>query len=179
MKTTAYIATSLDGYIARENGGIDWLPDANEDYGFGDFLESVDAIIMGRNTYELVLSFGSWPYGKMPVIVLSSAGVVIPSELSGTIAAMSATPAEVVRRQVDLGRYHLYIDGGNTIQRFLRVGLIDRLIITTVPILIGSGISLFGELAGDVQLRHVETRNFSGGMVQTEYEVLTKSVAAR
>ncbi len=175
MRATVYVATSLDGFIARENGSIDWLPpveEDGEDYGYREFMDSVDAIVMGRRTYETVLSFGSWPYGKKPVLVLSSRQVEISQEIAGTVEAMSASPQEVVRRFAERGFNHLYIDGGKTIQGFLREGLIDRLIITRVPILLGSGIPLFGPLSHDIKLRHVETRQFENGLVQSEYEVL-------
>ena len=177
MKATVYVATSIDGFIARENGGIDWLPgeeDApeGEDYGYQEFIDSVDAIVMGRNTYESALSFGPWPYGEMPVVVLSSRRVDIPDAISGTVESMPAEPREVVRRLAQRGFGHLYADGGKTIQGFLREGLIQRLIITRVPVLIGTGIPLFGPIPQDIRLRHVETRQFENGLVQSEYEVL-------
>jgi dihydrofolate reductase len=172
MKTTVYIATSVDGFIARENGGIDWLPGGGEDYGYQEFIDSVDAIVMGRNTYELVLSFGSWPYGEKPVIILSSRQVDIPDDIARTVESMSAPPREVVMRLTERGFRHLYIDGGKTIQKFLSEGLIHRLIITKVPILIGTGIPLFGPLPHDVRLHHLETRQFENGLVQSKYEVI-------
>jgi dihydrofolate reductase len=177
MRATVYIATSVDGFIAREDGGIDWLPEGggeegDEDYGYQDFVDSVDAIVMGRSTYELASSFGSWPYGEKPVVVLSSRRVVIPEAIARTVEAMSAAPREVVRRLAQRGFGHLYVDGGRTIQGFLGEGLIDRLILTKVPVLIGSGIPLFGALPHDVGLRHLETLQFDNGLVQSKYEVL-------
>lgn len=180
MKATVYVATSIDGFIARQDGGIDWLPgqeDAQEgeDYGYQEFMDSVDAIVMGRNTYELALSFGSWPYGEMPVVVLSSRQVEIPDAIAGTVESMPAEPREVVRRLAGRGFGHLYVDGGKTIQGFLYEGLIQHLIITRIPVLIGSGIPLFGPLPHDVRLRHVETRQFENGLVQSEYKVLDEA----
>jgi len=174
MKTTVYIATSVDGFIARENGGIDWLPGGGdaEDYGYQEFIDSVDAIVMGRSTYEVVLSFGSWPYSEKPVIILSSRQVDIPDDIARTVESMSAPPREVVRRLTERGFRHLYIDGGKTIQGFLSEGLIHRLIITKVPILIGTGIPLFGPLPHDVRLHHLETRPFENGLVQSKYDVI-------
>jgi dihydrofolate reductase len=177
MRATVYIATSVDGFIAREDGGIDWLPEGGgeeggEDYGYQEFVDSVDAIVMGRSTYELASSFGSWPYGEKPVVVLSSRRVVIPEAIARTVEAMSAAPREVVRRLAERGIGHLYVDGGRTIQGFLGEGLIDRLILTKVPVLIGSGIPLFGALPHDVGLRHLETLQFDNGLVQSKYEVL-------
>ena len=146
MKASVYIATSVDGFIAREDGGIDWLPDGDggEDYGYEEFIGSVDAIVMGRNTYDLTSSFGSWPYEEKPVVVLSSRRVDIPEAIAGTVQSMSATPREVARRLAEQGFGHLYVDGGRTIQGFLNEGLIQRLIITRIPVLLGSGIPLFG-----------------------------------
>jgi dihydrofolate reductase len=177
MRATVYIATSVDGFIAREDGGIDWLPDGGdeeggEDYGYQEFIDSVDAIVMGRSTYELALSFGSWPYGEKPVVVLSSRRVEIPDAIAHTVESLSVAPREVVRRLAERGFGHLYVDGGRTIQGFLREGLIQQLILTKVPVLIGTGIPLFGPLPHDVGLRHLETRHFENGLVQSRYEVL-------
>ncbi|HWS82220.1 MAG TPA: dihydrofolate reductase family protein [Rubrobacter sp.] len=177
MRATVYIATSVDGFIAREDGGIDWLPDegdeeGGEDYGYQEFIDSVDAIVMGRSTYELALSFGSWPYGEKPVTVLSSRHVEIPDAIARTVEAMSVAPREVVQRLAERGYGHLYVDGGRTIQGFLRDGLIHQLILTKIPILIGTGIPLFGPLSHDIGLRHLETRQFENGLVQSRYEVL-------
>ena len=180
MKASVYIATSLDGFIARLNGDIGWLgepPGGNgpegggEDYGYKKFFETVDVLVMGRNTYEKVLSFDGWPYGSKPVVVLSSRSLVIPEQISESVETMSCSPAELIDRLSQRGVKHIYVDGGNTIQRFLDAGLIQRLIITTIPVLIGSGISLFGPLQHDIKLRHTETK-VSGAIVQSEYEVV-------
>ena len=177
MQATVYIATSVDGFIARENGSIDWLADGDrsqsgEDYGYQTFIDSVDAIVMGRNTYEVVLSFGSWPYADKPMVVLSSRQVDIPEHLATTVEWMDAPPRDIIRRLSERGYEHLYIDGGKTIQRFLWEGCIHRLIITRIPILLGAGIPLFGALPHDVRLRHLETRPFANGLVQSQYEAL-------
>lgn len=176
MKASVNIATSLDGFIARENGELDWLPsggsgEGSEDYGYKAFVDTVDVLVMGRNTYEKVLTFDSWPYGKKPVVVLSHRPLDIPKSIAQSVESMSCTPAELISRLAARGAKHLYIDGGKTIQGFLNAGLIQRLIITRIPVLIGSGISLFGPLQRDIKLRHIETRSFSAGLVQSEYEV--------
>lgn len=180
MKATVYISTSVDGFIARENGSVDWLPTGEvtdgEDYGYHDFMESVDALVMGRNTYELVLSFGSWPYGEKPVVILSSQQLEIPESIVNTVSTMSASPREIIRRLAERGYKHLYIDGGKTIQAFIREGLIQKIIITKIPILIGSGIPLFGALHQDIRLRHLESRQFENGLVQTTYEIIENNV---
>lgn len=177
MKASVYIATSLDGYIARGNGDIDWLPGSDgqggdEDYGYHEFMDSVDFLVMGRNTYEMVLSFGQWPYGDKPVVVLSSKPLKIPHHLAETVESKSCSPIELVKQLSERGAQHLYIDGGKTIQGFLNAGLIQQLIITRVPVLIGSGIPLFGPLNKDVKLQHIETRSFAQGLVQSKYEIL-------
>ena len=175
MKTSVFIATSIDGFIAREKGSIDWLSGgrkSGEDYGYKEFINSVDAIVMGRNTYEQVLSFPSWPYGKKPVVVLSTQKVNIPENILKTVSSMNAAPKEVVRQLSEQGYKHLYIDGGKTIQGFLKEGLIQQLIITMVPILIGNGIPLFGSLSHDIQLQHLATRQFDDGLVQCRYQVI-------
>ncbi len=173
-----FIATSQDGFIARENGEIDWLPGAGdqaegEDYGFREFFSSVDALVMGRRTFELVLTFGRWPYGEKPVIVLSHHRVEIPEILPGGVEVLSLPPHEVLERLERRGVQHVYVDGGKTIQEFLNEGLIDDLTITRVPVLLGSGLSLFGPLAGDIRLRHEWTRAYPNGLVQSRYTVET------
>jgi dihydrofolate reductase len=178
VKASVYIATSLDGFIARENGDLDWLPSGGggengEDYGYKAFMDTVDVLVMGRNTYEKVLTFGDWPYGTKPVVVLSSRSLPIPEHITRSVESISCPPAELVSRLAARGARHLYIDGGKTIQGFLNAGLIQRIIITRIPVLIGSGISLFGPLQRDIKLRHIETRQFSSGLVQGEYEVAT------
>jgi len=176
MKASVYIATSLDGFIARANGDIDWLSgggseDGGEDYGYKEFWDTVDVLVMGRNTYEKVLTFGEWPYGSKPVVVLSSKQVQIRKHIAKSVESMSCSPSELVSRLSGRGARHLYVDGGKTIQGFLDAGLIQQLIITRIPILIGSGIPLFGPLTHDIRLRHIETRQFANGLVQSKYEV--------
>lgn len=176
MKASVFIATSLDGFIARENGDIHWLSEADgngseEDYGYKDFMATVDVLVMGRKTFEKVLTFGEWPYGSKPVVVLSSRPVQVPKKIAQSVESMSCPPAELVSRLAERGAGHLYIDGGKTIQGFLDAGLIQQIIITRIPVLIGSGISLFGPLKHDVKLRHIETRQFTSGFVQSKYVV--------
>ena len=176
MKASVFIATSLDGFIARQGGDIDWLEAASQeataDHGYEKFMDSVDVLVMGRHSYEKVLTFGDWPYGSKPVVVLSSRTLTIPEHLAATVEAMSCSPAELVTELSNRGAEHLYIDGGKTIQGFLNAGLIQRVIVTVIPVLIGTGIPLFGPLTRDVRLRHVGTQQFPSGFVQSEYEVL-------
>lgn len=171
MRCSVFIATSLDGFIAREDGGLDWLPgDECEPHGYEEFFSSVDAVVIGRGTFETVLGFGSWPYGNKPVFVLSSRRTVkLPPGAVGEVLA--GDPREICARLEERGFRHLYVDGGVTIQGFLRAGLIQRMTITRIPVLLGKGIPLFGDLPGDVRLRHAWTRSFPSGMVQSEYAV--------
>ena len=175
MKTSVFIATSLDGFIARPNGELDWLgeppKEGTEDYGYKEFMDTVDVLVMGRNTFEKVLTFDGWPYGTKPVVVLTHRSLDIPESIAQFVEAMSCSPIELINRLSKQGAGHVYIDGGNTIQGFLDAGLIQRLIITRIPILIGDGIPLFGQLQRDIALRHIETQAFPGGLEQSEYEV--------
>ena len=169
-----FIGTSLDGFIARRNGALDFLPpDGGEAHGYDEFMATVDAIVMGRNTFETVLGFGPpWPYGRRRVVVLSTRPLDLSVVKSGRVEQMSGEPAQIVAQLAASGAQNLYIDGGVTIQGFLRAGLIQRLIITRVPVLIGEGIPLFGPLPRDIRLHHVSTRHYPSGLVTSEYHVI-------
>src|SRR5262245_32420291 len=171
MLATVFVGASVDGFIARPDGGLDWLPTGDPDHGYREFMATVDALVIGRGTFETVLAFSEWPYGQKPVIVLSSRALDLTSVRDRPVEWMQGEPAEVVARLEARGIGHIYVDGGVTIQRFLRAGLIQRMIVTRVPVLIGQGIPLFGPLDADIRLRHVRTRDFPSGLVQTEYLV--------
>jgi dihydrofolate reductase len=132
-------------------------------------MATVDALVIGRATFETVLGFSEWPYGDKRVIVLSSRPLDLAALRDRPVEQMGGEPAEILARLEARGVGHIYVDGGITIQRFLRAGLIQRLIVTRVPVLIGQGIPLFGPLDADVRLRHVRTRDFPSGLVQSEY----------
>ena len=174
-RCSVFIATSLDGCIARSDGSIDWLERANaavpagEDCGYADFIQTVDAIVMGRATFDKVLSFPEWPYGSLPVYVLSTTLRSRPAGVPDSVQVLSASPHEVVDRAAAAGHHHLYIDGGRTIQGFLKAGLITELTITLIPLLLGSGIKLFGDLPADTNLRLLSSRAFPFGFVQCHY----------
>ncbi len=171
VRASVFVGTSLDGYIARADGALDFLPpDGGEPHGYDEFLETVDALVIGRKTYETVLTFDAWPYGKKPVFVLSNRALAsAPPE--AVVERLLGDPAEIMSHLGSRGFRHVYVDGGATIQRFLRAGLIQRLVITRVPVLIGDGIPLFGPLPGDLRLRHIATRSFPSGLVQSEYRL--------
>ncbi len=170
MKASVFIGTSLDGFIARLNGEYDFLPTGGgEPHGYTEFLASVDGLVIGRNTFDTVMAFPQWPYDK-PVFVLSTRALQRAPQ-GALVERLSAHPSEVVATLSARGLQHIYVDGGITIQRFLEAGLIDRLIITRVPVLIGTGIPLFGALSRDVVVEHVATRQYPSGLVQSEYLV--------
>lgn len=172
MAVSVFVGTSVDGFIARRDGALDFLPPGGgEPHGYDEFIAGVDAIVIGRKTFETVLGFGGWAYGDKRVVVLSSRPIDLSAAKGGVVEQMAGPAAEIVARLAATGAHHLYVDGGITIQRFLRAGLVGRLIVTRVPVLIGDGIPLFGSLDRDVLLRHVMTRHFPSGLVQTEYEI--------
>lgn len=177
IKVSVYIATSLDGFIAREDGGLDWLDEANatvpvgEDFGFRAFLGSVDALIMGRKTFEKVLSFGEWSYGKTPVVVMSRNSISFPRGVPDTVTHSSEKPRDILDRLSGEGATHVYVDGGVTITGFLSEGLIDEITLTVVPVIIGSGIPLFAAMENDIRLAHIRTTAYDFGFVQCVYAV--------
>ena len=170
-ETAVFIATSLDGFIARENHDLDWLIGRGdgEPHGYEEFIATIDAMVIGRKTYEVVLSFEKWYYGDMRVFVLSSGSPRVPDELRDRVQVRSLGPREILEELGESGVKRVYVDGGMTIQRFLREGLIDEMTITRVPVLLGSGIPLFGELPGDIEWEHLETTVVGGDMVQSKY----------
>lgn len=176
-KCSVFIATSLDGFISRVDGSIDWLTEASrlvpsgEDCGHKAYMSTVDAIVMGRNTFDQVLTFGEWSYGSTPVIVMSRRESPLPDDVPDTVTLSRESPSELVERASRHGMKHLYIDGGVTIQGFLEQGLIDELTITVIPILLGTGRPLFGPLPKDVNLSHIESRTYEFGFVQHVYAI--------
>ncbi len=173
MTLSVFVGTSLDGFIARPDGALDFLPEGGGGpHGYEEFMAGIDALVIGRNTFETVLAFPQWPYGDKRVVVLSSRPLDFSAVRGGRVERMSGAPGEIVAKLAESGAHNLYIDGGLTIQGFLRAGLIERLIVTRVPVLIGAGIPLFGALPQDLRLEHVSTRSFASGLVQSEYRVL-------
>jgi dihydrofolate reductase len=173
-----FVGVSLDGFIARPNGDLDWLMGEgggdSAEYGYNEFIADIDAIVMGRRTFEKVLTFDKWYYGGKRVVVLSNhpLDLSLARDRGGVVELMGGSPAEIVSRLAASGAHHLYVDGGITIQQFLRAGLIHRLIISRLPVLIGEGIPLFGSLPHDIRLSHISTRTYPAGMVQSEYHVI-------
>ena len=171
IRASVFVGTSVDGFMARSDGALDFLPPGGgEPHGYDEFIASVDALVIGRNTYEIVLAFDEWPYGDKAVFVLSSKPLR-DAPAGAVVERLSGEAGDIVSQLAARGYEHLYIDGGITIQQFLRAGLIQRLIVTRVPVLIGTGVPLFGPLDRDIRLTHVATCHYPSGLVQSEYRV--------
>jgi dihydrofolate reductase len=173
MTNSLYIATSLDGFIADTDGGVAWLNDIpnpdGSDYGFAEFMSGVDAVVMGRKTFDTVLAFEEWPYDK-PVFVLSHSLKAVPTDLSDRAELLAGEPREVVRELHQRGLKDLYVDGGRTIRGFLKADLIDEMTITTVPLLLGGGVPLFGDNERRLSFSLVSTDVLPGGLTKSKYK---------
>lgn len=173
-KNSVFIATSIDGYIADENGGIDWLHSTNNpennDAGYSNFMSNIDALVMGRNTYETIVGFDmDWPYTK-PVFVLSSTLRRIPEGLQNKVFLTKGSVQDILKEVQEKGYENLYIDGGITINSFLKEDLIDELIITTIPILLGGGTPLFSQFPKSLAFELVDTKTYLNQLVQRKYQ---------
>jgi dihydrofolate reductase len=169
------MAISQDGFIARPDGALDWLDDANqgipagEDCGFSAFMERVDALIMGRKTFDTVREMGVWPYGDKPVMVLSRSLRCLPQGTPSSVQLAGGDPQKLLERTSASGWQRIYIDGGATVQVFWDAGLIHELVLTEVPCILGQGITLWGAggLPAYFQLQHQHVYSF--GFVQRQY----------
>jgi dihydrofolate reductase len=169
-----FIATSLDGYIADKNGKIDWLHSIpnphNDDMGYSEFINGIDALVMGRTTFETVLGFDiEWPYDK-PVFVLSNKLKEIPESHKGKAFLVKGTLTEISDQINKKGFYKLYIDGGATIRNFLKEDLIDEMTLTTIPILLGGGTSLFSDLPNELNFELIGTKTYLNQITQSHYK---------
>jgi len=170
-----FIAASVDGFIARKDGAIDWLlarDDPAEDHGYADFLLGIDGLVMGRGSFEAVAGFEGWPY-DLPVVVLSRslATAPVPDHLRGRVRFRDQTPSEAMASLAAEGWRRVYVDGGKIVQSFLREGLIADMVVTRVPVILGSGRPLFGPTECDIPLAHLWTKTFPSGLVQSCYSV--------
>lgn len=170
-----FIAISLDGFIARQDGGIEWLlqrDDPTEEHGYPAFIADKDVIVMGRGSYEKALTFDPWPY-DLPVVVLSKqlADAPVPEALTGKVRFSRRSPKDEMNNLAEQNVRRVYVDGGQVVQSFLRDGLIADMVITTIPVLIGSGRPLFGALSQDIDLKLVSCRSFPSGLVQSSYRL--------
>jgi len=173
-KNSVFIATSLDGYIADKNGRIDWLysipnPE-NDDMGYAEFNNKIDALVMGRTTFETVIGFDvDWPYDK-PVFVLSNKLKEIPESHKDKAFLVKGTLKEILEQIRGKGFNRLYIDGGTTIRNFLKEDLIDEMVLTTIPILLGGGSSLFSELPNEMKFELIKTKTYLNKVTQNHYK---------
>ena len=173
-KNSVFIATSIDGYIADKNGGLDWLnsipnPD-HDDMGYAEFNNGIDALVMGRTTFETVLGFDvDWPYDK-PVFVLSNKLKTLPKSHQEKAFLIKGTLTEILDQIHEKGFYRLYIDGGTTIRNFLKEDLIDEMVLTTIPILLGGGSSLFSELPNELKFELIGTKKHMNQITQNHYK---------
>jgi dihydrofolate reductase len=170
-----FIATSLDGFIAREDGDIEWLlsrDDPNEEHGYQDFIRDIDGLVMGRGSFDAVSRFEAWPYDK-PVLVLSKAlaGSPVPDRLQGRVRFAELTPRAAMAMLAGEGWRRVYVDGGQVVQSFLRERLIADMVVTRIPVLLGAGRPLFGPTGGDIPLTHLATKAFPSGLVQSHYRI--------
>ena len=166
-----YIATSLDGFIARSDGSLDWLEelnDQNDDYGFQDFMDKIDALIMGRKTFDTVKNFQNWPYNK-PVFVLSNTMDELAEKIRDKVEILRGDPRDIVVQLNQRGLENFYIDGGQTIQRFLKEDLIDEMIITTASVILGKGIPLFHGLSRDIKFKCMKVEVLNPYLVKHYY----------
>ncbi|MBC3238711.1 dihydrofolate reductase [Pseudomonas lurida] len=181
IRCSVFIAASIDGFIARPNGDIEWLHRPEYETAelngvtYERFIATVDALVMGRKTLEKILSFPEWPYEGTPVIALSHQPLQIPAHLEGKVELMAGDVTSLVATLAERGMKHLYIDGGQTIQAFLEAGLVNELIITRIPVLLGQGIPLFSQIGRQLELRHIGTHESDNGFVQSRYQVMQSS----
>ncbi len=177
MRTFVYIATSLDGYIAKTDGNLDWLHEVpnpeHTDFGFKDFMEQIDAVLMGRKTFETAVSFDQWPYSKK-VFVLSNTLTAIPEKLISKAELIKGEPDHLLEKLDSTGFKSVYIDGGKTIQSFLEKDLIDDVIVTRIPIILGNGIPLFATMKNELRFEHVKTEVYLNTLVKSHYKRIRK-----
>lgn len=184
MKCSAYIATSVDGFIATTEGSVDWLHSAgngkalsaeNADMGFGAYLSSVDCMIMGRKCMQTISAMNltpeHWPYGDLRIIVLSNTLKVAPENMLGKIELFSGDLTSLVETLLHEGHKHAYIDGGTTIQSFIKLQLLNEITITKAPVLLGEGIPLFGKVDQPIKLAQAESTSFANDFVQLKYRL--------
>ena len=172
MTNYVFVGTSLDGYIAGKDGDLGWLNEipnpSNSDYGYAEFFENIDALVMGRNTFEVVLGFGEWNSEK-PVFVLSNTLVMVPEGLEDKVEIVNGDLKTLVEMLKKRGYDNLYIDGGKVIRSFLKEDLIDEMILTRIPILLGEGIPLFGKLESHMKFTLVKIVTYNDTLVSSHY----------
>lgn len=184
MKCSVFIATSADGYIATSDGGIEWLETAGSrnvgmgdsaDMGFADYLAGVDCMIMGRKCMEKISSFDltpeQWPYGDRRIVALSNTGRTPPTNLEGRVEMYSGDIPSLIEQLEADGFKSAYIDGGATITSFINLGLINEMILTRAPVLLGEGLPLFGRFDRQIKLEKTQAKAYPNDFVQIHYTV--------
>ena len=173
MKITYYVASSLDGYIAKDDGDVSWLEELDismEDTGYDEFYSTVDALVMGRKTYEMIVSFGQWPYGDKPVWVCSR-NKITPME--GCNLQIGRSPEAVCRAANEMDIKHLWLVGGGSLaSSFLESHLLTNISISLMPIILGSGIKLFGDLPSPIKIKNESHTSHKSGMAQLDYTII-------
>ena len=173
MKFSVYMANSLDGFIAREDGNVDWLNNYNEedktDYGFDDFISTVDIIVMGRKTFELVAAFDGWFYQDAQIVVLSNSLSEVPEHLEDKVTIYNGEIEDLVEKFDE--DFHIYVDGGSVVTQFLEKDLITDITLTTVPILLGKGIKLFSQISHEIELDLMSSESYTSGLIMSRYVV--------
>ena len=172
MKVTYYVASSLDGYIAKEDGDVSWLEELNismENAGYDEFYSTVDALVMGRKTYEMIVSFGQWPYGDKPVWVCESSKI---TPMDGSNLQVGNTPEEVYQAANKMNIKHLWLVGGGSLaSSFLENNLLTNISLSLMPIILGSGIKLFGDLPSPIKIKNENYKSHESGMAQLDYTI--------
>ena len=185
LKCSAFIATSVDGYIATHDGGVEWLESAGNpeaggreaigDGGFAAYMASVDCMVIGRKCMEKIASFNltaeQWPYGDLPIYVLSKTVKHAPESLGTGVKMYSGDISALLKRLTSDGYEHAYIDGGATITSFIQLGLLDEICVTQVPVLLGDGLPLFGKIGRNIRLENAESTAFSNDFIQCKYRI--------
>lgn len=178
MRVSAFVAVSLDGYFCRGSAHDDWLQanGARTDYGFGRFLDGVDAILVGRRTFERLAGYRHWPYGRRRMFVMSSRYVDVPIDLVRFVEPTRLAPQAVLDRLLEEGHRHVFVDGGMAIQSVLKLGRLNDITVTRVPLILGEGLPLFAPGIGEHVLEHLASTAFSDGMVQSRYRIPSATI---
>ena len=176
MKASVFIAASVDGLIARLDNSLDWLENPRtrpgQDYGYQQFIQSVDALLMGRSTFNVIRGLKDWLAPKLPTFILTHRPLRLPAGQFTHVERIQRSPAEVYRELESRGYQHIYVDGGQVISAFLSASQIDEMIITRIPILLGCGIPLFSALDHEIKLELLSAIDFSDGFTQNKFRVL-------
>lgn len=166
-----FIATSLDGFIARRDGAVDWLgrvERAGQDYGYQAFADRMDTVLLGRRTYDKVLEFSEWPYPGKRVCVVTHKP---PAAARAGESFVGGTPATIREQLAEAGARNVYVDGGVLVSEFMAAGLLDELVISVIPVLLGAGLPLWARPFTETPLTLVSADAFDAGLVQLKYRV--------